>query len=168
MIGERWREFVELIGVVAIVASLIFVGMEVRQERDLARTILAATSFDNLAALRLTASNPDFAKTYAKMLERPEDLTIDERIQVDSVLDAIKFMILRECHLVERNVFTECDGMVSEVVHRYFGNEYAQSWWRLNNTQGARAILPSWIDSAMLGPDVDSNLRNIEEVLEAL
>lgn len=168
MIGERWREIVEFIGVAAIIASLIFVGMEVRQERDLARSNLAATSFDNLTSLVLMTSDPGFAKTFAKMLERPQDLTIDERLQVDSVLDAIKLMILRECFLVEREVFVECDGMVSEVARRYFGNRYAQSWWRLNNIQGARAIMPGWVDPLILGPDADSNLTKLDEVLEGL
>ena len=166
MFGKRLRESIELIGVVAIVASLIFVGMEVRQERDLARSNLAASSFDNLAALRLTTSDPEFAKTYAKMLENPEDLTTDEMIQVNSVLDAIKLMILRECHLVERDVFMECDGMVSEVTRRYFGNKYAQSWWRLENIQGTRAIMPNWVDPAIFSLDVDSNLRDLQAVLE--
>jgi len=53
MIEQRWKDAFELLGLVAIVASLIFVGMEIRQERDLARSDLAAQSFENISTFYL-------------------------------------------------------------------------------------------------------------------
>lgn len=39
-----WKDIAELVGIVAIVASLVFVGIQLRQDRTLARAELAAIS----------------------------------------------------------------------------------------------------------------------------
>ncbi len=166
MIDQRLRESMELVGLVAIVASLVFVGMEIRQDRDLTRAELTAQSFDNTAMLRLSLTNADFANSYAKMLERPDDLTIQERIQVNSLLDAALQMIQRECYLADRKVFGECHGIVSGLARRYFGNKYARSWWRSNVPERASATRPDWIQTELFSYEIDSNLKKLEVVLE--
>ena len=36
MTGESWREYAELVGIVAIVGSLVFVGLQLKQSQDIA------------------------------------------------------------------------------------------------------------------------------------
>jgi len=166
---ERWRQSLELIGIAAVVASLIFVGLQVRQDRELMRADLAAQSFDNIAYLRLIQADPEFARTYAKMLEQPENLTVDEMIQVNSVLDAASYFISRECYLTDRNVFSECRGIVRGLARQYFGNRYAQSWWRINQAQRRNEdfeLNPDWIDSIILGYDIESDINVLKRVLD--
>jgi len=163
MIDKRWKDAFELLGLVAIVASLIFVGMEIQQERDLARSDLAAQSFENTAAFHLTLSSPDFAKTYAKSLESPKDLTIEEKLQVDGYLRAFVSLIRRECYLTAREVFAECSGIVQGIGPSVFGNKYAQVWWQLNKPE-VGPYFPEWIGSVITNFDPDSQLQMLERV----
>ena len=80
MKSTNWKDVAEMVGIASIVASLVFVGLEMRQDHIVARSQLAAGTFENLAALRQEMTGPEFAATYAKMLEQPEQLTTAEQI----------------------------------------------------------------------------------------
>lgn len=163
MIQKRWRDAFELLGLVAIVASLIFVGMEIQQERDLARSDLAAQSFENTSTFHLTLTSPDFAKTYAKALENPNNLTTDEKLQIDGYLRAFVALIRRECYLTERYVFSECRGIVHGIGPNVFGSRYAQAWWKLNKPD-VGLYFPEWVDSVVTSFDPDHNLQMLEQI----
>jgi len=167
MQSTNWKDIAEVIGIAAIVASLVFVGMQMRQDRTLARAELGAGSFESLATLRLELTSPELAATYAKMLENPEQLTTPEKLQVNGYLDAVKLLLIRECYLKERGVFTECYIMVREYGPFFFGNRYAQSWWRLQSPREL-SFLPGWADEDIRGIDAESNLRELEETQEGL
>ena len=60
MKAESWKQIAEAIGVAAIVASLIFVGLQVRQEDDVARLELIDRSIDHQRELhKWIAENAD-------------------------------------------------------------------------------------------------------------
>lgn len=69
---RHWRELVEIVGVVAIVASLLLLAAEVRQSNRIAtaRAEVELTAAFNLLQAR-RATNSDFAKLFPK-LESPE------------------------------------------------------------------------------------------------
>lgn len=167
MQSTNWKDKAEIIGIAAIVASLVFVGMQMRQDRILARAELGAGSFESLATLRLELTSPEFAETFAKVIENPEQLTTTEKLQVNGYLDAVKLLLIRECYLKERGVFTECEIVVNEYGPFFFGNRYAQSWWRLQSP-GELSFLPAWVDGQIRAMDADSNLRQLEEIGEGL
>ena len=144
MDSQKLHDWIQIVGIVAVVASLIFVGVELRQEQGLARADLGSQSFQLAADLQLALTDPDFAKAWTKMLERPERLTTQERHQVDGVLHAAKTLFMRECYLTDRGVFAECHGLVLNIGPVFFGSEYAQSWWRTQRAD--ERILPDWID----------------------
>ena len=163
-----WKDAAEFIGVVAIVASLIFVGMQMRQDRVHARSELGAGSFDALANLRMATNNTtEFARTHAKMLMNPEDLSIEERLQINAYLDSFKFLIIRDCYLMQRGVFTECEVIVREYGEQYFGNRYAQSWWRLQKPESL-TFLPDWVDATIRSFDTNSNMQQLDDVMNGL
>ena len=58
MIEKRWRDLFELVGLLSVVASLIFVGIQLRQDQVLARAELASGSFTVMAILNQTMSYP--------------------------------------------------------------------------------------------------------------
>lgn len=126
----RWKELFEVIGMVAIVASLIFVGLQLQQDRHLIRAELGADSQDFSAMVDLALGDADVSSAWAKMVERPEDLTAEEMLRVNSVLSAARRLFLRECYLVAVEVFVECEGIIYGQATQYFGSKYAQSWWR--------------------------------------
>jgi hypothetical protein len=72
MTKRHWREVVEIVGVVSIVASLMLLAAQVRQSNDIAAAQSGLQIADSFSALHLErASNPDFAKLFPK-LEGPE------------------------------------------------------------------------------------------------
>lgn len=158
-----WNEIAELVGIAAIVASLVFVGLQMRQDHVIARSELGAGSFESLASLRQEVMGPEFAVTFAKMLERPEQLTTMEQLQINAYLDAAKFLIIRECYLYERGIFTECTVLVREYGPYFFGSTYAQTWWRLQSPKNL-TFLPAWVDDEIAGIDPDYNLKELRAI----
>ena len=72
MTNRHWRELLEIVGVVSIVASLLLLAAEIRQSNNIAAAQTAmqiAAAYDELHLARST--NPDFAKLFPK-LEAPE------------------------------------------------------------------------------------------------
>lgn len=161
MKNTNWKEVAELIAIVAVVASLVFVGMQMQQDRVHARAELGADSFSNLASLSVELAGEELAPIIAKAIEKPEELTTAEKLQVNGYLEAFTYLILRDCYLKEREVFVECDVIVREYGPRFFGNRYAQSWWRLQKA-GDLEFMPDWVDAVITDIDPESNRRFLD------
>ena len=160
-----WKNYAELIGVVAIVASLVFVGLQIRQDQVIARSELTSDSFQLMIELDQLTIEPEFAKTFAKMLDRSKDLTYSEMVQLDSLLRSVTTMYLRECYLKTRGVLVECEQIFRETSEKYFGHWYGQSWWQLNKPQYAGDLggLPSWFDTEIENMDPDQYGQRIQK-----
>ncbi len=162
---REWNEIAELVGIAAIVASLVFVGLQMRQDHAIARSELGAGSFESLASLRQEVMEPEFAATYAKMLEQPEQLTTAEQLQVNAYLDAAKFLIIRECYLYVRGIFGECTVLVRDYGPYFFGSSYAQTWWRLQSPRSL-TFLDGWVNDEISSIDPEYNLKELRALQE--
>ena len=165
MDSAKLNDWMQVVGIFAVVASLIFVGLQMRQDQLIARAELTSESFELMMALDQNLLDPEFASAYAKMLERSEDLSLEEMVQIDSLLDAVRTLYIRECYLKERGIFVECEAIVHTTVEKYFGNWYGQSWWRLNKPQSIDVLgsLPDWIDAKIESLDPNDYRRMLEE-----
>jgi len=161
----NWKDVAELIGIAAIVASLVFVGMQMRQDRVHARAELGADSFSNLASLSLELTSDELAPVFAKAVEQPDELTTAEKLQVNGYLEAFTYLILRDCYLKEREVFVECNIIVREYGPRFFGNQYAQSWWKLQDVDDL-SFMPDWVDATITSIDPESSIRLLDALQE--
>ncbi len=160
-----WKDAFEAVGLVAIVASLIFVGFQLRQDQLIARSELTSESFALMTALHENLLDPEFARTYAKMLDRSKDLSLGEMVQIDSLLGAVKLTYIRECYMVARGIFVECEAIIRNTFEKYFGNWYGQSWWRLNKPQPEEVLgaLPEWLDAEIERLDPNTYRQMLEE-----
>ena len=109
--------------------------------------------------------DPELSRTYAKMLESPDDLTVEEMLQLNSRLEAVTELFFRECYLVRRGVFNECEEMARLNIPLFFGNRYAQSWWEGSKM---RPRLPNWMDAEIKALDPGAELQRIESVKDGL
>jgi hypothetical protein len=157
-----WKNTVELIGIAAIVASLLFVGLQMRQEHVLARADLGSRALETIIGLKLHASDPTFGDTYSKMLDKPSELTDGEMIQINNYLSAVMSLFLRECYLLERDVYVECDYMFKTNAPLFFGSQYAKAWWKKNWQPGP--YTPTWMNEEIERLDVDVSRRMLEEI----
>lgn len=165
--GMRWRLLFETLGGVAIVASLIFVGLQIQQDQLIARSELGAGSFENYATINQVMVDPEFAALWSKVLETPKDLRIDEMLRVNGFLNMIAEAMARECYLKERGIFVECDDAIRDLMRRYFGNAYVKTWWRLSDTRPA-VDLPEWVDKEISELDVNAGRTRLESIRDEL
>ena len=161
MKNKNWKDVAELIGIVAIVASIVFVGMQMQQDRIHARAELGADSFSNLASMSIELTRGEFSTAFAKAIEQPGELTTAEKLQVNGYLEAFTYLVLRDCYLKERGVFVECEVIVREYAPKVFGNHYAQSWWKHQNPNDL-TFLPNWVDAVITGIDPESTRRLLD------
>ena len=168
MESHNWRNYAELVGIVAIVASLVFVGMQIRQDQVIARSELTSDSFQLMMELDQILIDPEFARTFAKMLNRSEELTTAEMVQLDSLFSNVRTLYQRECYLKARGVLVECEQIFRETSEKFFGNWYGQSWWRLSKSQvlGDLGGLPDWIDTEIENMEPDRYSQRIHKAAD--
>jgi hypothetical protein len=147
---RRWKEVFEAIGLVAIIASLVFVGLQNRQDQAIARADLGSRTAEIQIGIKEILTRQDFAQVWAKMLRQPQDLTFVEKIQVEGFLRMTQESFFRECHLMAVGVFGECEGVVRGHVSLYFGSQYAKDWWK-DNPMGGRS---EWMNDVIENADI--------------
>ena len=161
-----WRTLFEAVGLLAIVLSLIFVGLQVRQDQLLARSTLGAGTAQFTAEIGMMAIESEFQKTFVKMIFQPDQLTDDEIVEANWFLSAQRQVIMRECYLKERGVFVECDAVIRGVLRNYFENQFAKNWWQ-QASWGNNPYVPNWINDKVAELDSNGNRRRIEEIRES-
>ena len=157
----RWKDWIEVVGIAAIVASLVFVGYQIQQDRAIARAQLGSETHGLMNAVYEAMYDPEFSDVYAKMLKDSDSLSTSEMLQINSRLSSVADLFYRECYLVRRGVFAHCDLMIRAYIPRFFGNEYAQKWWKASREQ---FYLPEWINEEILKLDPDTDLQFIEDI----
>ena len=151
MINVHWRELLEATGLLAIVASLIFVGLQIRQEHLIARVEVLAGTAERSAEILEIRTRPEFSRTWAKMLERPKELSAAEIVQIDSFLRIAKESFYRECVLEELGLIPDCRAFAGSHVLYYFGNSHAKNWWKENPGGGPL----EWLNEIVLEADTN-------------
>ena len=162
----QWKELFEAAGMLAIVASLTFVGLQVRQDQVIARSQLFSDGMARVDSFYQALMDPEFAGTYATMLDRPEDLSVEEMLQINGLLNQLMNMMIRECYLVERGIYPQCANFIRAPLRQFFGSKYAQSWWRVNRLP--YRLLPDWIDEEIAGLETDRIWRGLDDVKAGL
>ena len=114
----------------------------------------------------MVAIESAFQKTFVKMINEPDKLTDDEIVEIGFFLQAVKLLFIRECYLVERGVFVECDGTIRGNVRVYFKNEFAKAWWKQNDRPNPN--LPDWLSGEIAELDANGNRRRLEELRESV
>ena len=159
MATQSWRTFAEIIGLAALIASLIFVGIQLQQDRAFARSELGSQSFEYFNRIDEMIHAKDFAPVYAKMIQTPNELTIPERVRIDAFYRTVSGLMSRECYLTQTGVFPECERAIGDIIRRYFGNRYAKAWWK--NTSSKHVIeLPTWVDQSI----AETEIRNLDKI----
>jgi len=104
-----WKEYAELIGIAAIVASLIFVGMQMKQSQEIAASAIyqERTSASVDAALSL-ASNRDWIAARLKADSgQAETLTPEERLALTMGVFATSMLWDNSNHQYEQGFISE-------------------------------------------------------------
>jgi len=164
LIKINWKELFESIGLLAIILSLVFVGFQIKQDQLLTRSELGAGSAKMAAEISMMAIESEFQRTFVKMISQPDQLTDEEVVEIRFFLSAMLQMMIRECYLMDRGVFVECENAARFTLRNNFENEFAKNW--LLSRSGTIPYMPDWFFSEIAELDTNGNLRRIEESRE--
>ena len=155
MVSQSWRTFAEVTGLIAIVASLIFVGIQLQQDRAFAQSELGSQSFEYFNRIDEMVHAKDFAPVYTKMIETPNELTVHEKVRINAFYSIVSGLMYRECYLKQTGIFPECERAIGDIIRRYFANDYAKAWWK--KTRSKHVIeLPVWVDQSIADTPTES------------
>ena len=151
---SKLKESAEIIGFLAVFVSLVFVGVQLKQERTIARAELGSQSFEYFSEIDQTINDPNFAPLYAKMLQNPDELSTEEMLRINAFYSVVIGLMYRECYLAQRGVFAECEKATRDLIRRYFGNGYAKVWWQHTSMKHDIEI-PAWVDDEIASTPID-------------
>ncbi len=152
---RSWKEVFEAVGLVAIIASLVFVGLQNRQDQAIARADLGSRTGEIQIGIKEILTRQDFAQVWAKMLGQPQDLTFAEKIQVEGFLELAQESFYRECYLMAVGVFGECEDVVHKNASLFFGSKYAKDWWKDNPMVGRSEWMNDVVENVDIHPVLD-------------
>ncbi len=164
----KLQNWIEILGILTVIGSLIFVGIQIKQDQVIARSVLGAESFTNFANAYQTMAEPSFSIVYAKMLNNPESLTDSEMLSINTFYLQVTALFSRSCYLVKRGVFPSCESEIRDVAPLFFSNKYAQIWWKTIGPSNYSSSLPKWIDSYIAKLDSNAELEKLDKIKEAL
>jgi hypothetical protein len=156
---DAWKAWLEGVGFLALIASLLFLGLQVRQDHKIARAELDTVMGERSASLLEMKTSGEFSTTWAKMLEQPDELSTAEVIRLNSFLQSVRETFFMDCLLVARDIFDECENYARSHIPLFFGNKYAKAWWA-NNPAGG---LLEWLNAVVSETDAGWELRSIRE-----
>lgn len=102
----NWKDLAEFVGIIAIVASLIFVGLELKQGHDIARADVHLQRAALAMAANQTVNDP-VVQTVVTKVVAGDSLTVGERLIADGVFE-------RALIFYENNHYQYQLGMVPE------------------------------------------------------
>ena len=155
----NWRDIAELIGIAAIVASLIFVGLELRQSQEIALSEAyqerASIEIANASAI---ASVPGYISGLAKLYDgaSSDDLTTKERIAQEHYLAAALGIWENDHYQYERGFLPEdhwaktYGNMVCDLGLPLYRDIYLSSGWTYRTSFAA--VVDKAISEAMSDP----------------
>jgi len=124
MDSAKLNDWIQVVGIFALVASLIFVGIEVRQNSIATRSATNAAVKDAFRELNLViASSPGLAKAVVANAENPDDAPPEDQLQMLAMWRAL-FHIWSNVHRQHLNGTLDpalYDAVVQEV-STYAGN----------------------------------------------
>jgi len=162
---EKWALIAEILSAVAVVTSLVFVGLQIRQgaeETALNTRAIETSAFQDLTTQINTISlqlsgNPQFAELAARVSQGGKPETPQEQMQMQQLL----FSIYRHGELAYRqyeNGLIDEETLISMLgpVRYWLQPEVGQEVWRLQRTAlntNYTAFIDAWTEGAGLELD---------------
>jgi len=122
-------ERVKGLGNVAVLAGIILIAVEINQNSRLVEVQLESDQAAAWIEIDASKQGERFAEVLAKAIERPEDLTLAEMLEMDGYLYTYLDQLWREETLYRLGLSDELEVLVRGTIRDFFGNEFAQAWW---------------------------------------
>ncbi len=162
MAFDRFDRWVQIIGALGIVAGLLLVGLELRQSARLVRAELGSGSMAYRQNLLTSVRGEELAAALAQATSDPAAVSIQQQVILDAWYDDVIGQVLRQRYLLGLDVFKDpLEPFARTQARVYFGNAYAQAWWR-RNRDGFPDSIVSIMNPVIEGIDPQRDLREFE------
>ena len=129
----HWKDIVEVVGIAAIVASLIFVGLEMRQTRSIALAATYQARTDSEMFLQSLVMQSNSQRVISKK-RNGEDLSADDKHLLNSLTNA-SFMYLENVHFQLENEMLSQESWNAHLLGHISGDvtdPVFREWWEEN------------------------------------
>jgi len=146
---EAVSDWIQILATIGVIAGLIMVAFELRQNTVLARAEMNSQMLFHQQSLSASLRNQEFAIVFNKSLERPDALSGYETIMMDGYYRDLIGTLIRERQMISRGIFADDSMLIARlVVSNGLGTAYGQEWWSQNKA-GYRGSLVLQIDEAL-------------------
>ena len=132
---KKWALIAEIVGGIAIVVSLVFVGLQVRQSAQTnAQTLTQAVVSDYLAAVVALGDTHQMACIFSQAIEDYEEITGAERVMFNNRVLAVfstfqEMRALREQGAFDPGIWRGFEGIVVSAL----GSPGVRQWWSVRS-----------------------------------
>ena len=126
MDSAKLNDWAQVVGIFALVASLVFVGLQLKQSQDIALAQASQTATSTTVEMMISiAENPLFLSSSAKIQSGAADaLTMEERIAMGRYAGALLFMYQDQYLQYTKGFVTEERWQASRVnIGRFVGGD---------------------------------------------
>ena len=153
----------EVIGVITIVASLVYVAAQIRQNNKLATAEAIREIYGSWEQISLSEYGTDIADLYIKSIERPEDLSSAEIIKLSAWLTAITAAYVRECYMYDFGLAEDPSAELANNAQFFFGSSFSRSWYEENKSWMPSQLIEI-IDREIRENSIETNSEYVERI----
>jgi hypothetical protein len=145
---EAISDWIQIIGMIGVIAGLLLVTYELRQNRQIARAELNSQQLDHMGSIYGAFRNPDFAAVFQKSLAQPDSLTPNEKLMMDGHFRDLINLLRRDNSMYVLGVYEDNTDFWAGWVVRYgLGTKFGRQWWSQNKDRTGR--IGTKIDEAL-------------------
>lgn len=124
--------WLQVLGNLGIVLGLVLVGVQLKQNSDLARIQLLFEESTRAIEVESVIIGERGAEVWAKSIEHPESLTLDEMRIMEAILWSFLEGLRGTYRLAQLGLLTEEDwsNRVNNEVPFFFSDPYSRAWWK--------------------------------------
>ena len=147
---NKLNDWLQLAAALGVIAGLILVAVELRQESNLTRAEMGFEAFGAYEEVYRSTQIEATANALAKACENPAEMTTSEHMIAQGFYtEAIVSILGREIYMQERGLFEDDLQMIAEMAAEYvFECEYGRSWYQLDRETFPPTYLPA-LDKAL-------------------
>ena len=127
----KLNDWLQIVAAVGVVAGLVLVAYELRQQQDLAYAQLVSDMYNAQQALNKSLQEAGVAQAYAKSTTAPESLTLDEQLVLNGLFhETVQVLVNRQEYMVRIGLFRDDPAFGASIAGQVlFANAYGRAWW---------------------------------------
>jgi len=163
MESSRWADWLQIVGNFGLLAGLVLVALQMKQNSDLLELQFRKTEAENYISSELALVGEDFMETWQKHIENPEQLSLAEMRALDAVLYTHTLYRWWSSFRLYEEGLLDADGWQSAInadIGAYYNTPYSRAWWSEIRKQLWVSDLPQelidYIDASLARIDAEA------------